>query len=77
MDLIIVSLVQEDEEGEEEDEGYSSVNRHQSRSSRRARWDESLNKSKYFLSSQTSSDQVRKQVGGRECRPQTGGGADN
>jgi len=39
MDLIIVSLVQEDEEGEEEDEGYSSVNRHQSRSSRRARWE--------------------------------------
>merc|ERR1712212_946402 len=31
--------VQEDEEGEE-DEGYSSVNRHQSRSSRRARWEE-------------------------------------
>merc|ERR1712181_80250 len=30
---------QEDEEGEEEDEGYSSVNRHQSRSSRRARWE--------------------------------------
>jgi len=31
-------FVQDDEEGEE-DEGYSSVNRHQSRSSRRARWE--------------------------------------
>ena len=28
----------QDIEVEEEDEGYSSVNRHQSRSSRRARW---------------------------------------
>ena len=37
-DLVIVSLVQEDEEGEE-DEGYSSVNRSQSKSSRRARWE--------------------------------------
>ena len=34
--LIIVSLVQEDEDEGEEDEGYSSVNRHQSR---RARWE--------------------------------------
>merc|ERR1711971_231926 len=28
-----------EEEEEEEDEGYSSVNRHQSRSNRRARWE--------------------------------------
>jgi len=34
--LIIVSLAQEDEDKGEEDEGYSSVNRHQSR---RARWE--------------------------------------
>ena len=60
-----MSLVQEDEEGEEEDEGYSSVNRHQSRSNRRAR---SEQEQIYVLSSQTRSDQVTKQVGGRECR---------
>ena len=35
--LLILSSGQ-DIEVEEEDEGYSSVNRHQSRSSRRARW---------------------------------------
>jgi len=36
--MVTKELIGQDIEVEEEDEGYSSVNRHQSRSSRRARW---------------------------------------